>query len=86
MKGIEWFGKKLKLSLRYVGPFQILERIGPVAYRIDLSSYFVEIYDVFHMPSLKKGFGWQESCFVDPGSIQLQSNLTYEELQTLIVD
>ncbi|GJT47610.1 hypothetical protein Tco_0973767 [Tanacetum coccineum] len=41
-KGVIHFGKKGKLALRYVGPFQILEGIGPAAYRVDKTLRFVE--------------------------------------------
>ncbi|KAF5472424.1 hypothetical protein F2P56_009144 [Juglans regia] len=86
MKGVKRFGKKGKLSPRYVGPFQILEKVGPVAYRIALPEYFGEIHDVFHVSSLKKSFGQQEPRFVDPGSIQLRPDLTYEVVPTQILD
>ncbi|GJZ08081.1 hypothetical protein Tco_0542364 [Tanacetum coccineum] len=48
------FGKKGKLAPRYVGPFEILERIGPVAYRLRLHKELSEVYDTFHVSNLKK--------------------------------
>ncbi|XP_041020451.1 uncharacterized protein LOC121262095 [Juglans microcarpa x Juglans regia] len=86
MKGVKQFDKNRKLSQRYVGPFQILEKIGTVAYRIALPDYFGEFHDVFHVSSLKKSFGQQEPLFFDPKSVQLQPNLTYEVVPTQIMD
>lgn len=57
MKSIKRFGKKGKLSPRYVCPFKITEKVGPVAYRIELSDYFANVHDVFHVSLLKKCFG-----------------------------
>ncbi|GJV50385.1 putative reverse transcriptase domain-containing protein [Tanacetum coccineum] len=48
------FGKKGKLAPRYVGPFEILERIGPVAYRLRLPKELSEVHDTFHVSNLKK--------------------------------
>ncbi|GKB89085.1 reverse transcriptase domain-containing protein [Tanacetum coccineum] len=48
------FGKKVKLAPRYVGPFEILERIGPVAYRLRLPNELSEVHDTFHVSNLKK--------------------------------
>ncbi|GKD59369.1 hypothetical protein Tco_1296878, partial [Tanacetum coccineum] len=48
------FGKRSKLSPRYVGPFEIVERVGPVAYRLRLSYDLVGIHDTFHVSNLKK--------------------------------
>ncbi|XP_041017934.1 uncharacterized protein LOC121260157 [Juglans microcarpa x Juglans regia] len=64
----------------------ILEKVGPVAYHIALPEYFGEIQDVFHVSSLKKRFGQQEPRFIDPGSIQLWPDLTYEVVPTQILD
>ncbi|XP_035542971.1 uncharacterized protein LOC118346066 [Juglans regia] len=86
MKGVKRFGKKGKLSPRYVGPFQTLEKVGPVAYRIVLPKYFGKIHDIFHVLSLKKSFGQQEPHFLDPKSIQLWPDLTYEVVPTQIMD
>jgi hypothetical protein len=43
------FGVKGKLAPRYIGPFDIKERIGPVAYRLELLVYFDKIHNVFHV-------------------------------------
>ena len=86
MRGVKRFGKKRKLDPRYVGPFQILERVGSVAYRVALPDYFGDVHDVFHVSSLKKSFGQQEPRFVDPASIQLQPDLTYEVVPSQIMD
>ncbi|GJU71304.1 putative reverse transcriptase domain-containing protein [Tanacetum coccineum] len=53
-KGVVRFGKKGKLAPRYVGPFEILERIGPVAYRLRLSEELSGVHDTFHVSNLKK--------------------------------
>ncbi|GJY86210.1 putative reverse transcriptase domain-containing protein, partial [Tanacetum coccineum] len=53
-KGDIRFGKKGKLAPRYVGPFEILERIGPVAYRLRLPEELSGVHDTFHVSNLKK--------------------------------
>ena len=54
MKGIMHFGKKGKLAPRYVGPFPIIERIGPVAYKLGFPEHLHRIHDVFQISSLWK--------------------------------
>ncbi|GJR12680.1 putative reverse transcriptase domain-containing protein [Tanacetum coccineum] len=53
-KGVVRFGKRSNLSPRYVGPFKVVERVGPVAYRLCLPQELVGIHDTFHVPNLKK--------------------------------
>ncbi|GJY50024.1 putative reverse transcriptase domain-containing protein [Tanacetum coccineum] len=53
-KGVIRFGTKGKLAPRYVGPFEILERIGPVAYRLRLPEELSSVHDIFHVLNLKK--------------------------------
>ena len=53
-KGIMRFGKKGKLSPRYIRPFEILDRIGPVAYRVALPPALVGVHNVFHISMLRK--------------------------------
>ncbi|GKD70803.1 putative reverse transcriptase domain-containing protein [Tanacetum coccineum] len=58
-KGIVRFGKKRKLAPRFVGPFNIIEKAGLVAYRLDLPGELNGVHDTFHMSNLKK-------CLTDP--------------------
>ncbi|XP_021776059.1 uncharacterized protein LOC110739886 [Chenopodium quinoa] len=53
MKGVMRFGKKGKLSPKYIGPYEILQRIGKVAYRLALSMDFSKVHDVFHVSQLR---------------------------------
>nr|GEX96112.1 putative reverse transcriptase domain-containing protein [Tanacetum cinerariifolium] len=53
-KGVVRFCKRSKLSPRYVGPFEIVERICPVAYRLRLPQELVGVHDTFHLSNLKK--------------------------------
>ena len=52
-KGVVCFGKRGKLSPRYIGPFEIVE-IGPVAYRLDLPEELSRVHNVFHIFMLHK--------------------------------
>ncbi|GJX72000.1 hypothetical protein Tco_0309171 [Tanacetum coccineum] len=52
-KGVIRFGKKDKLAPRYVGPFEILERVSPVAYRLRLPEELSGVHDTFHVSNLK---------------------------------
>ena len=54
MKGRVRFGKKGKLAPRYIGPFEILERIGLVTYRLALSPDISQVHPVFHISMLRK--------------------------------
>ncbi|GKA38142.1 putative ribonuclease H-like domain-containing protein [Tanacetum coccineum] len=53
-KGMVRFGKRSKLSPRYVGPFEIVKRVSPVAYRLRLSPKLVGVHDTFYVSNLKK--------------------------------
>ncbi|XP_023752518.2 uncharacterized protein LOC111900870 [Lactuca sativa] len=54
LKGIIRFGKRGKLNPRYIRPFEIPERVGPVAYKLKLPQEFNKVHDTFHMCNHKK--------------------------------
>ncbi|KAK6116067.1 hypothetical protein DH2020_008336 [Rehmannia glutinosa] len=85
MKGIMRFGKKGKLSPRYVGPFEIVERIGDLAYRIALPPALAGIHNVFHVSMLKKYIP-DQSHILSYETIDLREDLTYEERPMRILD
>ena len=78
MKGVMWFGKRGKLSPRYIGPFEVLKRIGEVAYELALPSGLSEVYPVFHVSMLKKYHGYG-NYIIRWDSVLLDENLSYEE-------
>ena len=78
MKGIMRFGKKGKLSPRYIGPYEILERIGKVAYRLALPPELASVHNVFHISMLKK-YVPDPSHVIRHEPIQVNEDLTYEE-------
>ncbi|KAA0036938.1 pol protein [Cucumis melo var. makuwa] len=78
MKGVLRFEKKGKLCPRFVGPFEILERIGPVAYRLALPPSFSAVHDVFHVSMLRR-YVADPTHVVDFEPLQISENLSYEE-------
>ena len=72
------FGKKGKLSLRFIGPYEILERIGPVAYRLALPPKLAKLHDVFHVSILRK-YRSDGSHILLVQEIQVQVDLSYDE-------
>ena len=53
-KGVVRFGKRGKLSPRYIGPYEIIERVGSLAYRLALPPELARIHNVFHVSMLRK--------------------------------
>ncbi|XP_070002862.1 uncharacterized protein [Nicotiana sylvestris] len=85
MKGVMHFGKKGKLSSRYIGPYIILQRIRQVAYELELPSKLEFVHPVFHVSMLRR-------CIGDPSRvfpikyIQVTEDLSYEEVLMAILD
>ncbi|XP_031742879.1 uncharacterized protein LOC116406168 [Cucumis sativus] len=78
IKGVLRFEKKGKLSPRFVGSFEILERIGPVAYHLALPPQLSAVHDVFHVSMLRK-YVTDPSHIVDYKPLQINDNLSYDE-------
>jgi hypothetical protein len=84
-RGIQRFGVKGKLPPRYIGPFEILEICGPVAYRLQLSLQLVAIHNIFHVSQLRKCVKIPTKI-IDSQTIKIESDLTYTEHPIRILD
>ncbi|KAK5836299.1 hypothetical protein PVK06_012080 [Gossypium arboreum] len=72
------FGRKGKLSPRFIGPYEIIEKVGPVAYRLALPPELEKIHDVFHVSMLRR-YRSDPSHIISPTKIELRPDMTYEE-------
>ena len=77
-KGVVRFGKRGKLSPRYIGPFEIVEMIGPMAYRLDLPEDLSRVHNVFHI-SLLRMYIPNPSHVLETPEVELRDDLSYEE-------
>ncbi|GJR96334.1 putative reverse transcriptase domain-containing protein [Tanacetum coccineum] len=84
-KGVVHFGKKGKLAPRYVGPFEILERIGLVAYRLRLPEELNSVHDTFHVSNLKKCLA-DANLHVPLDEIKVDKTLRFVEEPVEIMD
>jgi len=84
-KGIARFGKAGRLSLRYIGPYPITQRVGEVAYQLELPTERQRVHNVFHVSQLRKYIS-EPSHVIEPDPIQLQEDLSYEEQPVQILD
>ncbi|WMV20182.1 hypothetical protein MTR67_013567 [Solanum verrucosum] len=79
------FGKKGKLSPRYIVPFEVLECVGPMAYRLVLPPNLSRVHLVFHVSMLKRYHG-DGDYIIKWDSVVLDKNLQYEEEPIAILD
>nr|GEV48806.1 putative reverse transcriptase domain, ribonuclease H-like domain, aspartic peptidase domain protein [Tanacetum cinerariifolium] len=84
-KGIIRFGKRGKLSPRYIRPFEIIERIGTVAYKLEFPEKLYEIHSTFHVLNLKKCLA-DENLIIPLEEVQLDDKLHFIEEPVEIMD
>ena len=79
------FGKKGKLSPRYIGPYQITERVSEVAYRLELPLELAKVHDVFHV-SMLRHYVSDPSNVIPLQPLEINPDLTYEEEPVTILN
>ena len=84
-RGVVRLGKRGKLSPRFIGPFEILERMGAVAYRLALPPSMSGVHEVLHV-SMLRGYTPDPAHVVDWGQIEVDTDGTFEEGPVYIVD
>ncbi|GJX27119.1 putative reverse transcriptase domain-containing protein [Tanacetum coccineum] len=84
-KGVIRFGKRGKLNPQYIRPFKILERIGPVAYKLELPEELSNVHNTFHVSNLKKCLS-NESLVIPMKELRLSDKLKFVEEPAKIMD
>ena len=84
-RGVVRFGKRGKLSPRFIGPFEILERVGTVAYRLALPPSMSSVHEVFHVSMLRR-YTLDPVHIVDCGEIEVDTDGSFEEGPVRIMD
>jgi hypothetical protein len=85
MKGVVRFDKKGKLNQLFIWPFEVTERVSPMAYRVFLPPDLARVHDVFHVSTLRK-YMHSHLHVVSYRPLQIKGNLTYEEVHVQILD
>ncbi|KAB2626006.1 S ribonuclease [Pyrus ussuriensis x Pyrus communis] len=84
-RGVVRFGKKGKLSPRYIGPYAVTERVGEVAYRLELPPELARVHNVFHV-SMLRHYVADPSHVIPPQPLEINPDLTYDEEPVTILD
>ena len=86
IRGLRRFKVKGKLSPRFIGPFRIVERVGEVAYRLELPNQLSDVHDVFHISQLKKGLKPHDKEPLAVDGLDIKEDLTITEHPVKILD
>ena len=84
-RGVIRFGVKGKLSPRFIGPFEVLEKLDAVAYRIALPPSLSAVHNVFHVSQLRR-YVRDDSHVLDHSELELRPDLSYKAHPISIVD
>ena len=84
-RGVIRFSKRGKLSPTFIGPFEILERVGTVAYQLALQPNMLGVHEVFHISMLRR-YTLDPAHVVDWGEIEVYMDGTFEEGLVCIMD
>ena len=85
MKGIQRFDKKEKLAPRYVGPFQIMDRVEKVSYRLALSPQMSQVHPLFHVSLLRK-YVADPTHVLPVQEVDMRVDLSYPTYPVAVVD
>jgi hypothetical protein len=85
-KRVQRFGVKGKLAPHYIGPYEVTEKFGMVAYRIRLSDRLSALHDVFHFLQLKKCEQISEAQIIEETNAKIEPNLSLAEYAMRILD
>ena len=80
------FGNRGKLSPRFIGPFEVLERLGEVAYRLTLPLSLEGVHDVFHISQLRRYVRDDNNHVLDHTELELRPDLSYTKKPMAILD
>ena len=84
-KGIVRFGVRGKLKPRFIGPYEVLDKVGSAAYRLALPPSLGNVHNVFHVSQLRK-YVFDEKHVIRNDEIELTPELQYEERPEAILD
>ncbi|GKD19050.1 hypothetical protein Tco_1208208 [Tanacetum coccineum] len=84
-KGVVRFGKWGKLNLRYVGPFKVLEKVGAVAYKLELPQELSRVHNTFHVSNLKKCYA-NEPLAISLDRLHIDEKLCFVKEPVKIMD
>jgi hypothetical protein len=85
-KGVQCFGVKGKLAPRYIGPYEVIEKFGTIAYRIRLPDQLSAVHDVFHVSQLKKCEQVPEAQIIEVTNAEIEPDLSLAEYPMRVLD
>jgi hypothetical protein len=85
-KGVQRFSVKGKLAPRYIGPYEIIEVCGPMAYHIQVPEWFSAVHNIFHVTQLKKGMHVPETEVITEANAWIEPNFSLIEHPLRVLD